>query len=91
MLALTGPCLAIDTACSSQLVAIHLACTALANDECPKAIAAGVGLLGPVFTSIFSAQGMLSPRGRCHTFDSVGDGYCRGEGSSSILLASDRT
>ena len=33
----------------------------------------------------FSAAGMLSGRGRCHTFDSRADGYCRGEGSVAFL------
>ena len=69
-------------------MATHLASTALMRDECPDAVAAGVGLLGPKFTRAFVAQGMLSALGRCHTFDARGDGYCRGEGCASILLSS---
>ncbi|EGB03462.1 hypothetical protein AURANDRAFT_34028, partial [Aureococcus anophagefferens] len=85
-LGLTGPCVSLDTACCSQLVAVHLASTALKCDECPEAIASGVGLLGPVFTRAFASLGMLSGCGRCHTFDNRGDGYCRGEGRVSLLL-----
>lgn len=70
-------------------MATHLASTALIRDECPDAIAASVGLLGPKFARAFAAQGMLSMLGRCHTFDVRGDGYCRGEGRISILLNSD--
>ena len=87
-LGLTGPCLTLDTACSSSLVAVHLAASALKLIECPKAAAAGVGMLTQAVSMAFSAAGMLSASGRCHTFDRRGDGYCRGEGCGAFLLAS---
>ena len=87
-LGLTGPCLTLDTACSSSLVALHLAASAIQLVECSKAAAAGVGRLTQTITVAFSAAGMLSALGRCHTFDRRADGYCRGEGCGAFLLAS---
>ncbi|KAK7241742.1 hypothetical protein SO694_00152033 [Aureococcus anophagefferens] len=89
VLGLTGPCVALDTACSSSLCAVHLASSALASDECPRASATGIGLLIAMTTFAFSAAGMLSGRGRCHTFDLRADGYCRGEGCGSYVLEGD--
>jgi len=85
---LTGPCLTLDTACSSSLVAVHLASSALKLSECPQAAATGVGMLTQVVSIAFSAAGMLSAFGRCHTFDRRADGYCRGEGCGAFLLSS---
>ena len=85
-LGLTGPCLTLDTACSSSLVAGHLAASALKLVECPKAAATGVGMLTQAVSVAFSAAGMLSAFGRCHTFDRRADGYCRGEGCGAFLL-----
>ena len=85
-LGLTGPCFTVDTACSSSLVATHSAVNALRLNECPRAVATGVGLLTTAVTAAFSAAGMLSALGRCHTLDRRADGYCRGEGCGSFLL-----
>ena len=68
-LGLTGPCLTTDTACSSSLVAAHLAASALRFEESPGAAVAGVGALTVAVTIAFTAAGMLSALGRCHTFD----------------------
>ncbi|HXT68205.1 MAG TPA: polyketide synthase, partial [Vicinamibacterales bacterium] len=82
-----GPCLAVDTACSSSLVAVHLACQQLRNGDCSLALAAGVNLiLLPDITSHLCKAQMLSPDGRCKTFDSRADGYGRGEGGAVIVL-----
>ena len=62
-LALTGPCVSLDTACSSQLVASHYARSALRDKECSDAVAAGVGLLGEACSRSFAAMGMLSLHG----------------------------
>ena len=85
-LGLTGPCLTVDTACSSSLVATHLAVSALKLLECERTVATGVGVLAGLVTAAFSAAGMLSALGRCHTFDRRADGYCRGEGCGSFML-----
>ncbi|EGB04323.1 hypothetical protein AURANDRAFT_32744, partial [Aureococcus anophagefferens] len=69
MRGLTGPCLALDTACCSTLVTKHLARSGLLQRECSSALSTGVGLLEEMAFIAFAAAGMLSPLGRCHTFD----------------------
>ena len=82
-----GPSVAADTACSSSLVTTHLAAASLRNGECDLALAAGVNLiLSPELTITFSQAGMMSPAGRCKTFDASADGYVRGEGVGVIVL-----
>ncbi len=82
-----GPALAIDTACSSSLVAIHEACACLRRGECDHAIAGGVNtLLSPNVTIALSRAHMLSPDGRCKTFDASGNGFVRSEGCSLLVL-----
>jgi acyl transferase domain-containing protein/enoyl-CoA hydratase/carnithine racemase/pimeloyl-ACP methyl ester carboxylesterase/NADP-dependent 3-hydroxy acid dehydrogenase YdfG/tryptophanase len=83
----TGPSEAIDTACSSSLVALHRAAEALRRNECEFACVGGVNLiLSPGLFSAFGKSGMLSPDGRCKTFDADADGYVRGEGVGVVLL-----
>eukprot|EP00820_Chromera_velia_P026862 Cvel_35394.t2-p1 / transcript=Cvel_35394.t2 / gene=Cvel_35394 / organism=Chromera_velia_CCMP2878 / gene_product=Putative inactive phenolphthiocerol synthesis, putative / transcript_product=Putative inactive phenolphthiocerol synthesis, putative / location=Cvel_scaffold6455:1-2906(-) / protein_length=968 / sequence_SO=supercontig / SO=protein_coding / is_pseudo=false len=84
---LTGPSMTIDTACSSSLVALHGAQQGLRGGSCDLAIVGGVNLmLGPfVFISFCKAR-MLSPGGRCKTFDASADGYARGEGAGAVVL-----
>lgn len=87
LLDLHGPSVALDTACSSSLVAFHLACQALLQNECDLALAAGVTLmLRARTTQSFARMGMLSPTGRCHTFDAAADGFVRGEGCGAVVL-----
>ncbi|MDQ0945800.1 type I polyketide synthase [Streptomyces sp. V1I1] len=87
LLGLHGPCVALDTACSSSLVALHLACRALGSGECDLALAGGVTLiLGSRTMRSFARMGMLSPTGRCHTFDAAADGFVRGEGCGVVVL-----
>ncbi|MEL7225835.1 MAG: type I polyketide synthase, partial [Cyanobacteria bacterium J06576_12] len=86
-LGFTGPSLVVDTACSSSLVAIHLACQSLRNQECEVALAGGVNrILAPEFSINFSKAHMLSPDGRCKTFDAAADGFGRGEGCGVVVL-----
>ncbi|RCJ16571.1 hypothetical protein A6S26_33180 [Nostoc sp. ATCC 43529] len=87
LLGVTGPSLAVDTACSSSLVAVHLACQSLRQRECNLALAGGVNLLlYPALSVVFSQAGMLTPDGRCKTFDAAANGYVRAEGCGMIIL-----
>jgi acyl transferase domain-containing protein/acyl carrier protein len=87
LLGLTGPSLIVDTACSSSLVTTHLACQSLRARECDVALSAGVNLIyGPETFINFSKAHMLSPDGRCKTFDAAADGYARGEGGGLVVL-----
>ncbi|MEA9588538.1 SDR family NAD(P)-dependent oxidoreductase [Xanthomonas sp. WHRI 10064A] len=84
---LDGPCLAIDTACSSALVAVNEACNSLLLGNCDLAIAGGVCVMaGPTLHILSSKAGMLSPTGRCRTFDDAADGFVPGEGVGTVLL-----
>ncbi|MFY2558580.1 SDR family NAD(P)-dependent oxidoreductase [Corallococcus terminator] len=87
LLNFTGPSEPVDTACSSSLIAVQKAVEALQRGDCTVAVAGGVNtLLSPNLYLAFSDAGMLSPSGRCRTFDSRADGYVRGEGVGAILL-----
>jgi acyl transferase domain-containing protein/acyl carrier protein len=84
---LRGPCASIDTACSSSLVAIHEACQSLRMNEADLALAGGVNaMLAPGVTVNFSQARMLSPDGKCKTFDASANGYVRGEGCGMVVL-----
>ena len=86
-LGLQGPSLAIDTACSTSLVTVHLACQSLRNRESNLALAGGVSLmLSPEVTLYLSKTRALSPDGRCKTFDKDANGYVRGEGCGMVVL-----
>jgi polyketide synthase 5 len=86
-LGIHGPALTVDTACSSGLLAVHLACRSLHNGESDLAIAAGASVsLEPRKFAAGSAEGMLSPTGRCHAFDAAADGFVVCEGSAVLLL-----
>ncbi|MCQ4165443.1 SDR family NAD(P)-dependent oxidoreductase, partial [Tahibacter harae] len=84
---LSGPTMAINTACSSGLVALHQACQALRTGECETAIAAGVNLLlRPQSYWTMSQAGMLSPNGRCQAFDRKADGMVPGEAVVAVVV-----
>ena len=82
-----GPAMAVDTACSSGLVAVHLASQALRRGECDVAVAGGVNLiLSPRSTRLVKETRALSPDGLCKTFDARANGFTRGEGCGVVVL-----
>jgi acyl transferase domain-containing protein/SAM-dependent methyltransferase len=86
-LGLIGPAVSVDTACSSGLSALHLACQALRLGECDAALAGGVNLiLTPELNVSFTKGRMMAADGRCKTFDAAADGYVRGEGGVVLAL-----
>jgi acyl transferase domain-containing protein len=87
VLDLVGPNLAIDTSCSSSLVAVHVACQALRAGECTMALAGGVNmLLSPEISIALSRSHMMACDGRCKAFDERADGFVRGEGCGVVIL-----
>ncbi|WP_313562824.1 type I polyketide synthase [Ruminiclostridium cellobioparum] len=84
---LKGPSIVVDTACSSALVTIHLACEAIQRGECDMAVAGGINLLlTPTPYLYFSYAGALSNRGECRVFDAGADGFVPGEGAGMVML-----
>ena len=87
LLNLKGPSEPVDTACSSSLVALHRAIESLRSGESEAAIVGGVNLiLTPDLSQAFVRAGMLSPEGRCKTFDKSANGYVRGEGVGAVFI-----
>lgn len=87
VLDLKGPSLVVDTACSSCLTALHLACQSLQKKECTMALLGGVKVrLLPLATE--NELGLRSASGRCKTFDDRSDGIGSGEGVVSLILKS---
>ena len=87
LLDLRGPSMAVDTACSASLIALHLACQSIKNGESDLAFVAGVNsLVNPETTLGFSQGTFLSKDGRCKTFDASANGYIRSEGAGVVIL-----
>ncbi|MBO0675930.1 SDR family NAD(P)-dependent oxidoreductase [Mycolicibacterium sp. S2-37] len=84
---LRGPVLSVDTACSSGLTAVHMGCRSLNEGESDLVLAGGVSVvLEPRRFVAATAQGRLSPTGRCRTFDVAADGYVIGEAVAVVVL-----
>lgn len=82
-----GPSMVVDTACSSSLVAVHLACRSMHAGEAEIAVAGGVNLqLSPQMTMALCNASMLSPDGRCKSFDARANGYARADGAGMVVL-----
>ncbi|MFR9772533.1 HAD-IIIC family phosphatase [Nocardia sp. SC052] len=82
-----GPAVTLDTACSSSIVAMHLAAQALRAGECDLALAGGATLLmGPTAHVELCKLGVLSPSGRCAPFSAGADGTVWAEGAGLVLL-----
>nr|BAU61515.1 actin related protein2 [Parachlorella kessleri] len=86
-LGLKGPSLAIDTACSSSMVAAHYASSDLSSGKADMALAAGVNLILTASRSaMLTINGMLTLDGRCKTMDSAADGYARADACIVFVL-----
>jgi amino acid adenylation domain-containing protein len=86
-LGLRGPSLGVQTACSTSLVAVHLACQSLLNGECDMALAGGVSIKVPQKVGYFyQAGGILSADGHCRSFDARAGGSVPGSGAGVVVL-----
>nr|VFK12477.1 MAG: amino acid adenylation domain-containing protein [Candidatus Kentron sp. LPFa] len=86
-LALRGPAMTVQTACSTGLVAVHMACQALRAGECAAALAGAGALRIPQKVGYLYEEGMIrSPDGRCRAFDARGEGTLFGSGAGMVLL-----
>ena len=84
---LRGPSVAMDTACSSALTAVHAACEHIWTGRGDMALAGGVTIMVTPGGFIgFSQAGMLSPDGKCKAFSAEANGFVRGEGAGVVFL-----
>ena len=84
---LTGPSINVQTACSTSLVAVHLACQAILAGECDMALAGAAAIRVPQRVGYLSRQGdILSPDGHCRAFDAEAKGTIFGSGVGAVLL-----
>ncbi|MBU8665451.1 amino acid adenylation domain-containing protein [Virgibacillus pantothenticus] len=84
---LKGPSISVFTACSTNLVAIHLACKDLINRECDTALSGGVSLSLPQVKGYMYEEGMIgSPDGHCRAFDAEAKGTILGNGVGCVIL-----
>jgi len=87
LLDLKGPSINVQTACSTSLVAAHLACQSLLARECDMALAGGVTIEIPHRRGYLYREGeVLSPDGHCHAFDYRGQGTVFGSGAGVVVL-----
>ena len=84
---LKGPSMTVQTACSTSLAAVHLACQSLLNGECDMALAGGVSITTPQTAGyLYQASGIASPDGHCRAFDARAEGTVFGSGLGVVLL-----
>ncbi len=84
---LKGPALTVQTACSTSLVAVQVACQALIGYQCDLALAGGVGIWVPQKWGYrYEPGGILSPDGHCRPFDARGQGTVSGDGAGLVVL-----
>ncbi|HRX71168.1 MAG: SDR family NAD(P)-dependent oxidoreductase [Gammaproteobacteria bacterium] len=87
LLGLTGPSIGVQTACSTSLVAVHLACQSLLSGECDLALAGGANVRVPHRVGYRHEEGsILSATGRCRSFDAAADGTVFGSGVGVVAL-----
>jgi acyl transferase domain-containing protein/surfactin synthase thioesterase subunit len=84
---LNGPSLTVQTACSTSLVAVHLAVQSLLSGECGLALAGGAMISLPQEAGYLHEEGMtLSPDGHCRSYDERAAGFVTGNGAGIVLL-----
>ncbi|MGQ4807051.1 hypothetical protein NKDENANG_00389 [Candidatus Entotheonellaceae bacterium PAL068K] len=84
---LRGPSLSVQTACSTSLVAVHLACQSLLRGECDMALAGGIAIRIPQRVGYLYREGeIFSPDGHCRTFDADAQGTLFGSGGGIVVL-----
>ena len=84
---LRGPALSVQTACSTSLVAVHLACQSLLGHECDLALAGGVTVRLPAGVGyLYEKRGVQSPDGHCRPFDAAAQGTVFGSGAGVVVL-----
>lgn len=87
LLDLKGPSIGVQTACSTSLVAVHIACQSLMAGECDMALAGGVSIELPHRQGYIAAEGeILSPTGHCAAFDDDSKGTLFGSGAAVVVL-----
>ncbi|EED18910.1 polyketide synthase, putative [Talaromyces stipitatus ATCC 10500] len=84
----SGPSYSIDTACSSGLAAIEVACQALWNGQVDTAVTGGVNVLTNPdgFTGLCNGHFLTKGHNACKTWDATADGYCRADGIGSVVI-----
>jgi natural product biosynthesis luciferase-like monooxygenase protein len=84
---LKGPAVTVQTACSTSLVAVHLACQSLLGYQCDMAMAGGVTVSVPKKSGYYYQEGgVLSPDGHCRAFDHRAGGTVVGNGVGVVVL-----
>jgi acyl transferase domain-containing protein/acyl carrier protein len=84
---LKGPSVTVQTACSTSLVAIHMAAQSLLAGECDMALAGGVSISVPLLGGYtYQEGGVLSPDGHCRAFDAEAGGSVVGNGAGAVIL-----
>ena len=81
-----GPCVTIQTACSTSLVAVAVACQSLLNYQCDIALAGGVAIEVPVKSGYLHVEGVTAPDGHCRAFDAEAQGTVGGSGLGVVVL-----
>ena len=83
---LKGPSITVQTACSTSLVAVHMACQSLLHRECDMALAGGASIVFPQAGYIYQDGDIRSPDGHCRAFDAASQGTVGGNGVGIVLL-----
>ncbi|HTI09013.1 MAG TPA: type I polyketide synthase, partial [Puia sp.] len=84
---LRGPSLYVDSACSTSLMAVHLACRSLLTRECSMALAGGVSIQTVIRRGYIYQEGQVSSNdGHCRAFDAAASGTAAGEGAGIVVL-----